>query len=391
MSPRLTNEEFLARARQVHGEKFDYSRVEYIDAFAPMEIKCVQCDRWFSTSYQGHVLRKRGCSKCTGRISRNGNRPMTTEQFVARAIEVHGQKYSYEQTECMGSKSKVTICCPKHSYFTQAAGDHLSGYGCQKCGAEARKSVRRAEAEKNAADFFENAISIHGIQKYDYSQAEYKSWWSDVKIRCIKCDLWFTQRAGHHLSGHGCEKCKNIKDTKGFIEDAIKVHGPTRFDYREVKYKSAETRIKIYCNKCERFFSQSPTKHLRGRGCPTCKESKGERAIAVWLKAQHIEFEPQWTPPGLVYGRRLMYDFFADGKLIEFDGKQHFYPVNHFGGMDALIANQERDSLKNKWAAENGFSLKRISYKQYRQIDRILSDLFFGEVNNEQTALALAN
>lgn len=388
MSPRLTNEEFLTRARQVHGDgKFDYSRIQYIDAHAPIEIRCIECDRWFKMSYQGHVLRERGCSKCSGRISRHGSRRMTTEEFVARAVEVHGQKYSYDKTEYKGAKERITISCIKHSDFSQSASDHLSGYGCQKCGTEGRRAVSKAEAERSAAAFVKNANAIHGNGKYDYSRASYENSKSMLEIGC-SLHGWYRQRASHHLSGHGCDKCKNLKSTEQFIRDAISVHGNERFDYRDTAHISHDSRVKIYCNKCQRTFSQTPTKHLLGRGCPTCKESKGERAIVVWLNREGLEFERQWTPPGLVYGRRLMYDFLASGTLIEFDGKQHFAPVKMFGGEEELKRTQERDALKNQWAKENNIPLIRISYKEFKKIDSILSEVFVGAKSNGLLALA---
>lgn len=380
MSPRLTNEEFLSKAQNIWGQKYDYSKVQYKDAFAPMEIRCVQCDRWFNTSYQGHVLRKRGCSKCSGRISRHGSRPMTTEDFVARATEVHRQKYSYDKTQYGGARSKVIIYCPKHSFFTQVACEHLSGYGCQKCGAEGRKAARRVEAERNAAAFVANATSIHGAEKYDYSQAEYKSWWSNVRIRCIKCDLWFTQRAGHHLSGHGCAKCMNIKNTEQFISDAVSVHGDNKYGYDRTEYIDCETIVEIFCNKCNSYFAQKPSVHLQGCGCPRCNESKGERAVAAWLESHGIPFETQWTPKRLVFGRRLRYDFYTNEMLIEFDGIQHFESISFFGGEKALRELQERDLLKTRWAHENNIRLVRINHTQIEKINDILSDTFSLEV-----------
>lgn len=381
MSPRLTNEEFLTRAHLVHGHgNFDYSRVQYTDAFASIEIRCIKCDRWFSTSYQGHVLRKRGCSKCSGRISRQGSRPMTTEEFVARAIEVHGQKYSYENTQYEGARSRVSICCPKHSYFTQVACEHLSGYGCQKCGAEGRKAVRKAEAERNAVAFVENANTIHGIGKYDYSRVEYKSWWSNIEIRCVKCDHWFKQRAGHHLSGHGCSKCMNIKSTNEFVQDAIGVHGMGRFGYADVEYVNSESMVKIFCNKCNSHFAQKPSVHLQGCGCPRCNESRGERTISEWLASHNVPFEAQWVPSSKVYGRRLRYDFYAKGVLIEFDGVQHFEPIEIFGGEKALMGVQERDALKTRWAKENGIPMIRVHHLEYDKIGEILSEAFHTEI-----------
>ena len=123
-------------------------------------------------------------------------------------------------------------------------------------------------------EFIERADKIHK-NKYDYSQAKYESYHSNLIIACPKHGD-FQQSPAAHLNGSGCQKCANnnrnkktTKTTQQFIEDAIKVHG-NKYDYSKVKYKQAQKKITITC-KSHGDFKQTPTSHLRPSGCPQCK------------------------------------------------------------------------------------------------------------------------
>lgn len=95
---------------------------------------------------------------------------LTTADFIARAREIHGDKYDYSKTKYSNRKSKVTIICPKHGIFKQAAYSHLRGCGCKKC---SNKNKLTTE------EFIKKAKDIHG-NKYDYSKTKYKSYSSKV-------------------------------------------------------------------------------------------------------------------------------------------------------------------------------------------------------------------
>ena len=57
----------------------------------------------------------------------------TKEQFIEKAIEIHGDKYDYSKVKYKNAKNKITIICKKHGEFNQEAGSHLLGSGCKKC------------------------------------------------------------------------------------------------------------------------------------------------------------------------------------------------------------------------------------------------------------------
>ena len=191
---------------------------------------------------------------------------LTTEEFIKKAKEVHGDRYDYSKVEYVGSESKVCIVCSEHGEFWQAPHTHLRGSGCPIC-------VGRAKMR--TSDFIKRARSIHG-DKYDYSKAEYKGVFDKVCIICPDHGV-FWQSAHSHLNGNGCPQCSIIrvaslrrKTTHEFVDKAHKVHGD-KYDYSKVEYKSAKDKIVIICP-MHGGFMQAPYNHLNGAGCPICQK-----------------------------------------------------------------------------------------------------------------------
>lgn len=131
----LPNEEFIRKARAVHGDKYDYSRAVYKGSKQPMDIICRRCGNSFSQQAGSH-LRGCGCPFCNGGTERLG---YTTESYIEKAREIHGDKYDYSKTAYSGSRRKITVICPEHGGFTVRAADHLQEQGCPLCQKEAEK------------------------------------------------------------------------------------------------------------------------------------------------------------------------------------------------------------------------------------------------------------
>lgn len=126
MVERFTIEKFIERARSVHGDKYDYSKVKYKNAHTKVCIICPEHEEFWQTP-RGHTLNKSGCPICYG------NNRKTTKDFIKLSINVHGDKYDYSKVEYRGNKLKVCIICPDHGEFYQRSDSHLQGQGCPKC------------------------------------------------------------------------------------------------------------------------------------------------------------------------------------------------------------------------------------------------------------------
>lgn len=134
-------EEFINKARKIHNDKYDYSKVDYVNAHTKICIICSEHGEFWQTP--NDHLNGYGCSKCANKG--NGiNGSLTTEEFIEKANQIHGDKYDYSKVEYISSDKKVCIICPKHGEFWQRPSSHIRGNGCCKC----HESKLEKEVEK---------------------------------------------------------------------------------------------------------------------------------------------------------------------------------------------------------------------------------------------------
>lgn len=189
MPAKLTKERFIERAKAAHGDKFDYSAVEYVNANTKVTIICP--DHGPFQQRPANHFNGFGCAECSGK------KQHTTNTFIERAREVHGDKYDYRKTGHEGNnRGVVTITCRTHGDFKQRVNDHLNGFGCPICGGTKKLTTN---------DFIERARRVHG-DKYDYREAKYISNKDKVTIICPVHGP-FRQIAKSHMEGRGCERC----------------------------------------------------------------------------------------------------------------------------------------------------------------------------------------
>lgn len=281
MHRKKTTEEFIADAHRIHGNKYDYSNVSYINAKTKVCIICPEHGEFWQTP-DGHVS-GRGCPIC-GNDARTAAKKLSKEQFVVKAISVHGFKYDYSVSDYKAWDRKIAILCPTHGIFYQTPNSHLNGCGCPVCGRELTAQSRR----KDTLYFIEKAKQTHG-DKYDYSLVDYKTSNDPVRIIC-PIHGEFSQKPYNHLSGKGCPKCAGQeRTTDDFITEARKVHGD-KYDYSKAVYSTAREKVCIVCPKHGAFWPTAD-QHLRGVGCPWC--NGGARlTLGVFLqKAKEVHGE----------------------------------------------------------------------------------------------------
>lgn len=207
---RMTTEKYIIREREVFGEKYDLSKVQYIDANTKMCFICPEHGEFWMLPY-GH-LSGQGCPKCAGRN-------LTTEDVVKRFKKENskGDYYIYDLVNFKDMKTKVCIICPEHGEFWQKPSDHLRNRGCPKCGHINSNKDRRYTFDK----FEEKANTIHN-HKYIYIRTEINNAHNKMKAICPKHGI-FEQTVCDHLNGHGCPKCgNNLSLAEDEIIDFIK-------------------------------------------------------------------------------------------------------------------------------------------------------------------------
>lgn len=194
---------------------------------------------------------------------------LTTEDFISRARQKHGDKYIYDKSVFSGTKKQVTITCKKHGDFTQKAECHLAGYGCELCA----RDVRARKLMTSNDEFISKAKMVHG-DKYSYDKCIYSGNHRKVLVTCQKHGD-FSQQPANHLSGNGCPSCKlellseKFSDNKAsFITKARAIHG-RRYSYEKVNYMKSSIKVCITCHIHGDFY-QTPNSHLWGSGCNKC-------------------------------------------------------------------------------------------------------------------------
>ena len=379
--PKLSLEKFIQQSKIIHGNKYDYSKVDYKNARTKVIIICLNHDKpyEFVQTPESH-LRGQGCPKCGGKLK------LTTEEFIEQSNQVHGVgRYDYSKVNYKNAKTKVLIICHNHNEpfeFLQDPHSHLQGHGCPKCARE----LQSKEQSMTFDEFIKEAKNVQGEGRYDYSKVDFINGTTKILIICHNHDepFEFLQIPREHLQGKGCPKCAGtLKSTiEEFIEKANIKQGKGTYDYSEAEYIDAKTKIKIICPKHGAFW-QTPNNHLRGKGCPKCNSSQGAKKVRLFLIKNNIEFEEEKRFSDCKDKRSLPFDFYIPlyNLCIEYDGKQHFSPTT-FGSKtmteDRKLENlkyvQKHDQIKNDYCKQKGINLLRLN--NLKTVEQELTEYF---------------
>lgn len=295
----LTTEEFVKRARAVHGDKYDYSKTEYTGYGKKVYIVCpIHGEFWQNP--QSH-LNGNGCPACAG-LKR-----YTTEEFIRKAQDIHGQKYDYSKTCYINKRTKLLITCPIHGDFFQTPSNHLSGQGCPECGkliATARQNNSKNRRKRTVE--FQKELNTKFGEKYEVL-GNYVNNKTPIDIFChavgkdgIEHGV-FSARPDSLINGHGCPKCgresslrnslkkekkQSIRKRKpklksiDAVEAQIKSKYPTVAIVDKSEYQNTNTALSFKCLTCGSIFKRKPNTFLCARlndACPICSLKKVRR------------------------------------------------------------------------------------------------------------------
>ncbi len=191
--------DFIKKCKEVHGDKYSYDKTIYINGRGKVIITCPEHGD-FEQLASKHVAGN-GCLECSGKMA------LTTETFIKKAHEIHGDKYDYSLVKYKNLKTKVSIVCKEHGVFTQQPTHHLhEKNGCSKCSGCERSST---------PEFIEKASKVHN-GKYTYPKTNYVNAHKLVKVECSEHgEFKITPNA--HLGGSGCPECSNHNQQFAYI------------------------------------------------------------------------------------------------------------------------------------------------------------------------------
>jgi len=167
----ISRDDFIERANRKHGNKYDYSKVEYVNSLTKVIIGCPEHGD-FIQSPTKHT-NSTGCPRC------GGTKQSTTEDFIKKAREVHGDRYDYSKVVYVKNDKKVIIGCPEHGDFEQQPANHLQGKTCHKCVGHGFEYVSYNEAKQILRKF-----------KIKTSK-DYFIWWKANEQLCRELGLPF--------------------------------------------------------------------------------------------------------------------------------------------------------------------------------------------------------
>lgn len=293
-----------------------------------------------------------------------------TYDLVLKEFQERG--YKLVSKEYVNNSTKLQYICPVHKdkgIQEMTFANFTRGRNCPYCS----KRIKRTH-EEYVVDLKKANPNIEPLEAY-----------SGLKVKILhKCKIcgyeWKAIPDNFLHNKEGCPKCskKQYKRTQEEFQQDIYDINPNI----EVlgTFTKVATKIKFKCKNCGHIWFAKPNNILNGRGCPKCKESYGERKIANWLKSNNILFEEQYVFPDCKNITYLPFDFYIADKniCIEYDGEQHFIPCR-FGGMNLEKAEEKlsqcqlRDKIKTEYCSNHNIYLIRISYKDYKNIEKILS------------------
>lgn len=208
---KVTFNEFIARSKSIHGDKYDYSKVVYVDYTTKVCIICKECGQDFWQTPKDH-LRGHGCKRCMGKRIWDKRGRITKDGFVRRAREIHGDKYEYDKVEYKNMKTKVLIYCKTcQKYFEQTPEHHLlQKSGCPVCEMASRAGRPLYKSRKLVKGV--GILDVNFSHSKDVATRHVYRVWMDMLERCYK-----NEGSTKHQSYKGCYVCDAWKRFSNFL------------------------------------------------------------------------------------------------------------------------------------------------------------------------------
>lgn len=340
--------------------KEEYSVLgKYTNAREHIKFRHNKCGHEYETTPS--TFKKGGrCPKCA-----NESKRKTQEQFESEVFAIFGEEYDI-LGEYTTSLVKVEVRHNKcGNIYEVRPNTILRGSGCPECVPNKKKTTK----------IFKDEVFNSEGETYTVL-GEYVNSTSKLEMKHEVCGNTYEVKPGEFTQGGRCPFCYGThkKTLEQFKEEVESLEGN---EYNVVgDYINNHTKIEMNHLICGLTYRVKPKEFLRGRRCPSCNGSRGERNIRDFLEREGIEYEREKTFEGLVRVAPLRVDFYLPeyNMCIEFDGLQHFEPIDFFGGEESFKNLKENDELKDTYCKDNGINMLRIPYTELGFEEEIITD-----------------
>lgn len=365
-----THEEFINRLHQINPD------IEVLGTYKNNNTKILCKCKIDGYEWEGRpadLLRGHGCTKCGNKRS-SQKRTMAYEEFMKKFYKQNEHAQDIELLETYTkTQNKIKCKCKQCGYeWSPITHSLLMGQGCPKCAGKLKLTHEEFMEKLYKQNKHAQDIEILGT---------YINCATKILCRCKIDGHEWSPRPNGLLRGQGCPKCSGrIKTHKEFITELQQVNP----DIEVIgKYMTTNTKLKVKCKRCGHIWEAAPNNLLSGWGCPKCNISRGEKRITQYLDNLGIDY---------IYNTCYFNDLVGTGggilrpdfiipslKIwIEYDGIQHYEPINFRGAMneqqlqERFEYTQQNDQIKNQYAKDNNWTLIRIPYTEYDNIEQIL-------------------
>ena len=365
-----TNEEFLEQIKNISGEDYSFLE-EYKGTDTKIKVKHNKCpDKYIYMVRPADFLKGRRCPKCAGNMKK------TDDYFNKEVKGAAGEEYTFLE-KYKGKDFKIKVrhnseSCSYYEYEVRPSDFLKRGSRCPKC---------EGNMPKDNEEFIKDVVDKVGGE-YSFLE-KYKR--SNIPIQCKHhlCGYKWSIRPNEFLRGKRCPKCagKWRRSNEEFQKEIYEIVGD-EYTFLD-EYVNTQTPLTCRHNSCgHEWLIRPPSFRDRGVRCPQCTNvySKGELFIMNVLESRGIPYISQYSIEDCKNKKSLRFDFaITDFRkkevkiLVEYDGIQHFEPIEFFGGKRGFEYRTLNDEIKNRYCLDNGIKLLRIPYWEIDNVDSILT------------------
>ncbi len=414
---KLTQDEFIKACEIKHENRYKYEFTVYENTRSDIIVEC-PIHGTFSQNAKNHKDGQ-GCSKCSE------NYTLTKNEFIEFCSELFKNKYSYELLDSDYIKSGdyiYLINSENGLLYVQLAANHkkmihpkkiesstlieylkiihenkyeyvietetvyatskiklINVYSDDETMYRVDRHLSGMVPNKVTINYFVKRCSEDNDNKYIYDYVHFNTATDSVDIICPQHGTFSQSVTNHLYNNTQCPECAgHARYTKDKLLKKFNDIHSGKYEYPDVTDNTkTDDEITIIC-KIHGEFKQKVAGHLyKANGCPECAtKSTGEQLIKDFLDKENITYIKEKSFDDCKHINILSFDFYIPHLdiLIEFDGVQHFRPVEYFGGAEEFANYILRDECKNKWCLKNNKKLIRISYLEKTKVNDILKN-----------------